>query len=237
MGALLALLIGTAKLGKAGGTLITMLLSLAAYAAVFGWPYATGFILMLLLHELGHYVAARQKGLSVGAPTFIPFVGAWIELKEQPLDVKTEAYVAAAGPLVGTIAATLCYALARQTSSQMLMAVAYAGMFINLFNLLPVPPLDGGRVTGALSPRIWLIGVPIIVAMTVYRFSPIMVMILIMAAPAALKAWRFDPTAEENKRYYDIAAGERLEYALLYFGMLAYLGYMTEALHEMVGAR
>ena len=97
------------KFGKLLATGGTMLLSVAAYALVFGWRYAAGFVLLLLLHEMGHYIAARQRGLDVGAPVFIPFVGAWIQLKDMPHDADTEAYVGLGGPLAGTVASLACY--------------------------------------------------------------------------------------------------------------------------------
>jgi Zn-dependent protease len=124
-----------------------MLLSLVVYATIWGWRYAAGFIALLFAHEMGHYVAARQRGLDVGAPAFIPFVSAWIALKDQPVDVETEAYVAIAGPVVGTAAALAVYLWARSEDSGLLLAIAYSGLFLNLFNLLPISPLDGGRVT------------------------------------------------------------------------------------------
>ncbi len=141
------------KLATSGGS---MLLSLAVYASIWGWRYAAGFIALLFAHEIGHYVAARQRGLDVGAPAFIPFVGAWIALKDKPVDVETEAYIAIAGPVVGTVAALAVYLWARSEDSGLLLAISYAGLFLNLFNLLPISPLDGGRVTAVLSPRIWL---------------------------------------------------------------------------------
>lgn len=95
----LLVLLSYAKLGKILTTGGTMLLSVVAYAFVFGWWYAIGFVLLLFCHEMGHYVAARQRGLQVGAPTFIPFIGAWIELKELPHSVETEAYIGLAGPI------------------------------------------------------------------------------------------------------------------------------------------
>ena len=122
---LLLLLLGVFKFGKLGGTAITMLLSLAVYAASFGWMYAAGFVLLLFCHEMGHFLAARQRGLVVGAPTFIPFVGAWIQLKEQPLDVETEAYVAMAGPLVGTASAAAFYFWGRHAENSLLLAIAW----------------------------------------------------------------------------------------------------------------
>jgi len=110
---LLLLLLGGAKFGKLLTTGGTMLISVGAYALIWGWRYAAGFVALLFCHEMGHYLAARQRGLKVGAPTFIPFVGAWIELKEQPMNAETEAYVAMAGPLAGTAASLACYLLAR----------------------------------------------------------------------------------------------------------------------------
>ena len=160
------------KFGKLLATGGTMLLSVAAYALVFGWRYAAGFVLLLLLHEMGHYIAARQRGLDVGAPVFIPFVGAWIQLKDMPHDADTEAYVGLGGPLAGTVASLACYFAARSTGSDLLLALSYAGFFINLFNLIPLSPFDGGRITAVLSPRIWLVGVPVLVALFFWRPSP-----------------------------------------------------------------
>ena len=169
MRSLLVLLLSGLKWGKLATTGGTMLLSLVLYAMIWGWPYAAGFIGLLFAHEMGHFVAARQRGLDVGAPTFIPFVGAWIELKDKPLDVETEAYVAMAGPLVGTVAAIAVYFWGRWTGTSMLLAIAYAGLFLNLFNLLPLSPLDGGRITAIISPRVWLIGAPMMLALVIYQ--------------------------------------------------------------------
>jgi Zn-dependent protease len=233
---LLFLLLAGLKWGKLATTGGTMLLSLAVYATIWGWPYAAGFIALMFVHEMGHYVAARQCGLDVGAPAFIPFVGAWINLKEQPRDVRTEAYVAAAGPLVGTVAAVAVYLWGRWTGSTLLLAIAYAGLFLNLFNLLPVSPLDGGRITAIISPRVWLIGAPVMLAMLFYRPSPVLAIIAIIAFPQLIKAWRYDPKAPENLAYYGVPLQAKLEYGGLYLALTAYLGVMTFEVHEMLGA-
>jgi Zn-dependent protease len=232
---LLLLLLSSLKWGKlltSGGT---MLLSLAVYATIWGWPYAAGFIALLFAHEMGHYVAARQCGLNVGAPAFIPFLGALIALKDQPRDVKVEAYVAIAGPLVGTVSAVAVYLWGRWTDSTLLLAIAYAGLFLNLFNLLPVSPLDGGRITAIISPRVWLIGAPVMLAMLFYRPSPVLVIIAIMAFPQLLKAWKYDPKAPENLAYYGVPLQTKLEYGGLYLALTAYLAVMTYEVHEMLG--
>jgi len=231
---LLLLLLAGLKWGKLATTGGTMLLSLAVYATIWGWPYAAGFVALMLAHEMGHFMAARQCGLNVGAPTFIPFLGAWIELKDQPLDVRTEAYVAMAGPLVGTVAAVAVYLWGRWTDSTLLLAIAYAGLFLNLFNLLPVSPLDGGRITAIISPRVWLIGAPMMLAMLLYRPSPVLAIIAIMALPQLVRAWKYDPKAPENLAYYGVPLQAKLEYGGLYLALTAYLGIMTFEVHEML---
>jgi len=233
---LLLLLLSGLKWGKLATTGGTMLLSLAIYATIWGWPYAAGFIALMFAHEMGHYVAARQCGLNVGAPAFIPFVGAWINLKEQPRDVRTEAYVAVAGPLVGTVSAVAVYLWGRWTGSTLLLAIAYAGLFLNLFNLLPVSPLDGGRITAVISPRVWLIGAPVMLAMLFYRPSPVLAIIAIIAFPQLIKAWKYDPKAPENLAYYGVPFQTKLEYGGLYLALTAYLSVMTFEVHEMLDA-
>jgi len=231
-----ALLFGLLKFGKAGGTIITMLVSLAAYTAIFGWKYAAGFIALLMIHEMGHFIAAKQRGLAVSTPTFIPFVGAWIQLKEQPMDVETEAYVASAGPLIGTLGALAIYYWGRTTHDSLLLAIAYGGFFLNFFNLIPLSPLDGGRMTAILSPRVWFIGAPLMLALTWFHPSPLLVLILILSIPSLLKAWRYDPQAEENLRYYGVPIGLKLGYGIFYLALAGFLAVMTDTAHRLVQA-
>ncbi|MEC5399046.1 site-2 protease family protein [Uliginosibacterium sp. H1] len=231
---LLLLLLSGAKLGKLLTTGGTMLLSVAAYALVYGWRYALGFVALLFCHEMGHYVAARQRGMNVGAPTFIPFVGAWIELKEMPHDAETEAYVGMAGPLAGTLAAVACYFWARWQDSELLLAISYAGFFLNLFNLIPLHPFDGGRITAVILQRVWLIGVPVLVGLFVWRPSPILILMALLAAP---HVWQSVTGRINPGSYYQVAGARRLEYAVLYLGLLAYLAMMSFQVHEMLPRR
>ena len=213
----------------------TMLLSVAVYAFVFGWRYAAGFVLLLLVHELGHYIAARQRGLDVGAPVFIPFVGAWIQLKEMPHDADTEAYVGLGGPLAGTVASLACYFAARSTGSDLLLALSYSGFFINLFNLIPVSPLDGGRITAVLSPRVWLLGVPVLVGLFFWSPSPILILVAILALPNAIKAFKYDPDLPENQAYYGATTLEsKLTYGCAYLALVALLAILSHDVHEML---
>jgi Zn-dependent protease len=226
----LFLLLKALKFGKLLTTAGTMLISVAAYAWIFGWRYAAGFVALIFVHEMGHYIAARRRGLDVGAPTFIPFVGAWIQLRDLPHDAETEAYVGVAGPLVGSLGALVCFYLARSFDSPLLLALAYAGFFLNLFNLIPLAPFDGGRVTAAISPRLWLLGVPLLVALFFYRPSPLLILMALLALPNVMKAWHGLSSAEEQQ-YYDVSPETRLSYAAVYLGLAAFLAIMCEELH------
>ena len=231
---LLGALLAAGKLGKVFVTGGTMLLSVVMYAFVYGWWYAVGFVALIFVHEMGHYIAARQRGLDVGAPTFIPFLGAWIALKDEPHDAEMEAYIGVAGPLAGTVGALVCYFLARNYNSDLLLALSYAGFFINLFNLIPLSPFDGGRVTAVLSPRVWLIGVPILAALFFWRPSPILILVAILATPQVMKAWNYDASAPENQKYYGISLEQKITYGVLYIALTAYLAVMAHDVHEML---
>jgi Zn-dependent protease len=233
MGKLLVWLLAAGKMGKMLTTGGTMLLSMLAYSWVFGWRYAAGFVLLIFVHEMGHYLAARKRGLAVGAPTFIPFVGAWIEMKQMPHDVETEAFVGFAGPLAGTAGALACYWLARQTGSELLLALAYSGCMLNLFNLIPVSPLDGGRITAIISPKVWLAGVPLLAALFFYRPSPMLILIAVLAYPQ-LKA-AISGKHDRPPEYYEVPREARINYAVMYLGLAGFLAIMSYDLHEMIG--
>ena len=225
------MLLGGVKFSKvlvSGGS---MVLSLGFYAWIWGWRFAAGFLGLLVLHETGHYLAARQRGLAVGFPAFIPFVGAWMAMRELPKSVETEAYVAFAGPFVGTLASFAVYFWARHTGDPLLLAIAYSGFLLNLFNMLPLSPLDGGRITAVMSPRVWLLGVPMLLGLMLYWPSPILFIVALLAFPQVLKAWRYDPTAKANAAYYGVPVAVRVEYAVLYLGLAALLAVVTYEVH------
>lgn len=206
----------------------SIILSVGSYAMLYGWSYAVGFVGLIFVHEMGHYIAARQKKISVGAPIFIPFVGAWVEMKEQPINAEVEAYIAYAGPFVGTIASFVLYYWGRSIDSGLLLALAQAGFLINLFNLIPVYPLDGGRISAILSPRLWLLGAPLLIALWFYQPSPMLIVIAVLAFPQLIKAWQYDPNTIENKKYYGTNAIVRFEYGFLYLGLSIILALMLQ---------
>ncbi|MGN6087177.1 site-2 protease family protein [Trinickia sp.] len=236
MAKLLILLLSGLKLGKVLATTGTMLLSIAVYALFYGWRFAVGFVLLLFVHEAGHYVAARKRGLDVGLPTFVPFVGAWVQMKQMPHDAETEAYVGLAGPFAGTLASLACYFFARRFDSGWMLALSYAGFFLNLFNMIPLSPFDGGRITAVLSPRIWFVGVPVLVGLFVMHPSPLLIVMAILALPQLQRAWHYDASRPENRRYYGIAPSVKLAYTFYYLALLAFLASMTFGVHDMLGS-
>ena len=233
---LFLLVVAALKFGKLVPTVATMLLAIGVYALAYGWRYAAGIVAMLFLHEMGHYIAARQRGLAVRLPMFIPFLFAWTTLEDMPHDAETEAYIGLAGPMLGTVAAIAAYFLARNDGAHWLLAVAYTGFFLNLINMIPLPPLDGGRITAVLSPRIWLLGVPIIGTLLWFHFSVILLLVAILAFPHVMAALRFNSNHPDNQRYYEVSQRVRWEYGLLYVGLIAFLAYMVnDVQHELRG--
>jgi Zn-dependent protease len=232
MGKLIIWLLAAGKMGKLLMTCGTMLLSIVAYSWIYAWRYAVGFVALIFVHEMGHYAAARQRGLEVGAPTFIPFVGAWIALKQLPHDVETEAYIGFAGPLAGTLASVACYFLARDQDSSLLLALAYAGCMINLFNLIPISPLDGGRITAIISPKVWLAGVPLLAALFFYHPSPMLILVAVLAYPQLKEAIWGDPTKDAS--YYTVPRDTRINYGVMYLGLVAFLAMMSYNIHNLL---
>ena len=175
------------KLGAFKGTLITMVVSVVVYSLFFGPVFAIGFVLLILVHEMGHYLMARRLGQSVSAPVFIPFLGALINMRRQPASVQQEATMALAGPTVGTAAAWLCVLVGISQHSEFWAALGYLGCLLNLFNLIPATPLDGGRVTAAVSKWANLVGLGILILYAVWAFtsgtavSPVIAIIVLFA--------------------------------------------------------
>ena len=235
MKTLLLLLFSGAKLGKLATTGLSMLVSLVVYATIWGWRYAAGFIACLFVHEIGHVIAARQRGLAVSAPAFIPFMGAFITMRDAPPDVETEAHVAIGGPLLGSVAAFGFYFVGDWSNDRLLLAIAYSAFVLNLFNLLPISPLDGGRITAVLGPRTWLVGAPLLLGMFLYWPSPMLLIVAILAAPQLWKAWKHDPMAPENQAYYAISTEKKLEYGVMYLGLVIALAVMAYEVHETLG--
>jgi Zn-dependent protease len=205
---------------KTGGT---MILSIGAYALMYGWKFAVGLVLLIFVHECGHLVAARRLGLKVGAPVFIPFMGAFIALKDAPRNAWIEAQVGIGGPILGALAAAVCHAIYFLTGHGLFLALAHVGYLLNLFNLAPVGFLDGGRIATALSPWLWVAGTVIIAVLMVVSFNPILLLVLVMSLPRLFSLFR--KRTDEEKRFYEVTPAQRVIMAVLYFGLAAALGW------------
>jgi len=154
------------------GTSVSMLVSVGAYALLFPLPFAVGFVALIWIHEMGHVLQLRREGIKASAPMFIPFLGAFVAMKEMPKDALAEARVGLAGPLLGTLGALGALGLYALTTEPLLLGLAYVGFFLNLFNLAPMLPLDGGRAVGAMSPLFWVLGVLVMVGLLFVRPNP-----------------------------------------------------------------
>jgi len=202
---------------------LTFLISLWAYALFFGWRFALVFILMIAAHEFGHYVAFRNYGLSVKLPTFIPLLGAFTA-GAMPKDAEQSAYIALAGPLTGLGVSAACYAFGLFTHEHFWLAAAYLGAFLNLFNMVPVPPFDGGGIAAVFSPRIWIFGFIAFIVAAVFLHMPLLFVILLglIGLPRAIAGFKghYDPA------YYAVAPLQRTSVALWYLATAFGLVYL-----------
>jgi Zn-dependent protease len=211
-------------------TSLSMVVSLGAYSLLWGWKFALGFVALLFVHEAGHALEAKRQGLPVSAPVFIPFLGAAILLKENPQNAWREAQIALAGPIVGSLGAAAVWWYGEATNNELLIAVAFTGFFLNLFNLLPIVPLDGGRAVAALHPAFWLVGLIGLAALTLVAPNPILILILVVSAMELWNRWRVRDTPEA-RTYYSIPPWQRAAVAVVYLGLAAALGVAMSASH------
>lgn len=214
---------------KALGTFVTMLLSLLVYASVFGLPFALGFIALLFVHEMGHALILKRQGVKATAPLFIPFMGALIGMRELPKNAYAEAQMALGGPILGSLGALVCLILWQVTGSPLFLALTYIGCWLNLFNLIPLSPLDGGRAMAAISPFGWLIGLGLMFALFLRVHSLFLGFILLLGAMEVIQRWR---TRRFNADYYTVSLRHRLLVATTYFGLAGILALSMAALQS-----
>ncbi|HET7629647.1 MAG TPA: site-2 protease family protein [Bacillales bacterium] len=171
--------IGLLKFTKFASMFISLAISLGTYAVFFGWKFAAVLLYLMFVHEMGHLVAAKQKGIATSPAIFIPFLGAAIAMKERPKNAADEAYLAYGGPLAGLLSFLPAVPLYAWTHDSVWGLMIYLGALLNLFNLLPVSPLDGGRIVGVLSTKIWFLGLLAVAALLFWQPSAILILILL----------------------------------------------------------
>ena len=225
VGILLAKFKGLALLAlkaKFFGTALTMAISVGAYALLFPVWFAVGFVALIWVHEMGHVLQLRREGIRASAPMFIPFLGALVMMKQIPKNALAEARVGLAGPVLGALGALGAWGIYELTQEPLFLGLAYVGFFLNLFNLLPMLPLDGGRSVGALSPVFWLVGIAGVAALVIVSPNPILLIIALLGGMELWRRWRARNTPE-GQAYYKVEPKHRLLVALAYFGLIAVL--------------
>lgn len=209
---------------------LSMIISLAVYAVTFGFQFALGFVILLFVHEAGHMMAARVVGLSFNGPLFVPFIGAVINLGKAPINAKMEANIAIGGPALGTLSALVCLALYFWTDQILMLVLSYTACLLNLFNLIPCNPLDGGRIAGAISPRLWWLGALALGALSFFTHS---VIILIIFLFSFHHLWQ-EEGSTCHASYFQLTLKQRLTVAWWYFGLLGVLSLLTLYLVELL---
>ncbi|MBV8930652.1 MAG: hypothetical protein JO152_16140, partial [Mycobacteriaceae bacterium] len=198
-----------------------------AYATLWGWTFAAGFVGLIFVHEIGHVVALRARGVRAGAPVFIPFLGAFVTLKESPRSVYVEAESALAGPYAGTLGAFAVLLGWHASGSPMLRDLAFTGFLLSLINLLPVLPLDGGRAAAALHPALWAAGLVLLLGYEVYQPSAIILVVLVVGGFEMYRRWRGRHSAEA-RAYHALTTGQR---TLVVAGYLLLIAVLLVAVH------
>jgi Zn-dependent protease len=208
----------------------SMLVSIGAYALIWGWQFAVGFVLLLFVHEMGHVIQLRREGVPASAPMFIPFMGAVVGMKRLPDDAAAEARVGLAGPILGSIGCLIPLGLYAATGNHLFQALAFTGFFLNLFNLVPMLPLDGGRAMAALSPWMWLVGFAALLGVGIAYPNPIIILILVLGGFETYRRFktRKDPT---QQAYFKVPPKTRLLIAAVYVGLAIALVAGMDATH------
>jgi Zn-dependent protease len=202
----------------------TMAVSIVAYGSIWGFAFGAMFVVLILIHELGHVIQLRREGVSASPPIFIPFLGAVIGARSLGGSALAEARVGLAGPILGAVASAACIPIWHATGNDMWRALAYTGFLINLFNLIPLVPLDGGRAMAAMTPVMWLLGFGGLLALAVLQPNPIFWLILLVGAYEGYRRWQQLRSGDPKARaYYAVPAVDRALIGAAYIALVALL--------------
>jgi Zn-dependent protease len=217
---------------KVLSTSATMLVSVAAYSIIWGWKFALGFVLLLFVHEMGHVIQLRREGIPASAPMFIPFLGAFVAAKSLGDDATAEARVGLAGPVLGVAGCLALLPIAINTGDDFWYALVFTGLFLNLFNLLPVVPLDGGRAMAALSPKFWYVGLFGLAVLAFTLPNPIIILILLLGGYETYKRWKQLRSGDPDVvAFYKVKPAARWAIAAVYLGLIVICAVGMELTH------
>ncbi len=211
---------GATQFAVAGGS---MLITVAAYATKFRFGLVVGFVLITLIHEIGHAVAIRMKGLRAGYMVFIPFIGGAVTLKDQPRSAYDDAQIGLAGPVAGTLASLVSLQIFKWTANPLYLLIAFTGFVLNLINLLPIGMLDGGRISAAVTKWMWVFGGAILAYKVFKQPNPLLIVILLLAAFQVYASIM----REKEDRFYEATGMQRAAVAVAYFSLVIFLGHQA----------
>jgi Zn-dependent protease len=212
----------------------TALISVVVYSLFFGWWFAVGFVVLLFVHEMGHVFQLRQEGVKASAPMFIPGFGAVVMMKSLPDDALAEARVGLAGPILGTLGAGVCLAIAEATNSDLLRALAYVGFLLNLINLVPLVPFDGGRAMAAMAPSMWFVGLAAMVALLLITGNTFLLIFIVLGGMETWRRWKLRRTRSlEQAAYYRVATAHRVLVGAVYIGLIVVLAVGMETAYVL----
>ena len=202
----------------------TALISVVVYSLFFGWTFAIGFVVLLFVHEMGHVIQLRREGVNASAPMFIPLLGAVVMMKSMPDDALAEARVGLAGPILGTAGSAVCLAIGEATNSNFMRALAYVGFLLNLINLVPLTPFDGGRAMAAMAPAMWFVGLGVMVALLLITGNTFLLIFIVLGGMDVWRRWKLRSTRSlEQAAYYRVSPRNRLLVGAVYIGLIAIL--------------
>ncbi len=223
------LLLPNVKLLATAGT---ALVSVAAYSLWFGWVFAFGFVVLLFVHEMGHVLQLRREGIRASAPMFVPFLGAVVMMREMPDDAAAEARVGLAGPVLGTLGCLVCLAIAEATNSDFFRALAYIGFFLNLINLVPTVPFDGGRAMAAMAPALWFVGLGAMVFLLLLTGNPFLLLFVFLGGMETYRRWQARKSGSlQQAAYYRVPPRTRMLVGAVYVGLIVLLALGMHQAH------
>ncbi|MGH2947855.1 MAG: site-2 protease family protein [Solirubrobacteraceae bacterium] len=205
-------------------TASSMLLSIAAYSLIWGWRFAAGFVALLFVHEMGHVIQMRHEGVKPSWMVFVPFLGAAVGARSLGGSALAEARIGLAGPILGSLATAALLPVAAATGDDYWKALAFVGFFLNLFNLLPIVPLDGGRAMAAMAPWMWFVGFGVTVTLMFLWPNPILILIVLLGGLELWRRWKSRRHGMDgNARYYRVRPAHRLAVGAVYVGLIVLL--------------
>lgn len=202
----------------------SMALSLGIYIMMFGWRYAVTIIILLYIHEMGHFIFMHFYGLKPKAPVFVPFVGAYTAMTTIPGDLATHAWVAYAGPFIGGIAAFASYWLGIATGNTFLIAAANTGAILNLLQLVPIKPFDGGFIAQSISRWLFIPGALLLAYLAWTLRSPLLIIIAVVAIFVMISQMRKGEDPEAAR--YPTTPIQRIFISVSYIGLAIALAYL-----------